>query len=1317
MKLSQLKDSASWRYLFFSGFVWGIAFTSYALNTVVKAGIIFCAILIIAYFVRYFFFDENKSFSFLEIFIVTISSYISLQLLQSYNYWGNLSISIDRVWNYEVLLWGVHLFFSFFILLSNYRQKIKLVFGSIFCTSIFFLPISSTPEGSLPFQIPTITSLILLGEAFLLKDNMEGYKSKKAWLIALSFFLVFLITSIFFSSNPGDSLIWVEKFIVLLVAIFSVSLIINNWQEWRQILIFTLFVNLLPLLFASTIKFLQISLHFNLISAITYRLNLTEFGRANLIARELMISFPVLVSAWINADPKWLRNFYLGLLVLTFVFFGLCQSWGGLIGSIFVVLSFFVIYKRNVILKLLPFRTKKYYKIPAFLIVCVGMLVAGTFFASRINIGTFNGRLFQFRASFWQLKDHLITGLGPGIYHIKAAYANKINWVADTDLTINNPLLPIRWYQDSSTYHAHNLFLEIGVGSGVFALISFVGFLFFFIRYGVDIQKKDGLLKKDKIYIIGLLLSLIAAIGWGFLDVMQTMPPFFATSVWVFVSLIISAEKLLFFEKIERKRNDSKLKLSVYRGFIFLVLFCMSIYLLIFTVGNGYYRKAFQSLRMQDWRSAVDYLNNASLWEPLNAKYQQLRAEALINLGDYAGAENAYERALQLKRNFAPYERQLGWLAWMRGDLQTAELHFTNAIAEDPNNAWSSDLYNSLALVKAAEGDFEATKDLFAIQLMVTPDLPVDSIWQFYGTEDGEKYIFPDPVLVENKVGTAAFQNRILVQLGKANFTNELLDHPIPDLDKMPILFDDVFPIMEKTYEDIPMQNVHDKRVKLATLVQAAQGMGLNDESDLYAQKFINDFPDSVFGYQKMAAFEFEKGHFQTAVDWLEMALQVSHNEKNTLLQLADVTIASGNWEKFNDIYSILEKNYPLDVNIYRQKFQSELLNGRKDEQVDALKHIVALEAKSSDYLDIYDILKENGSLDKAKKYCSLALDKSLISNSPLFSNEVGRIGQCFADIYGQKFESKLQKKGYQNPRLVSVITFFGWRSLGEIEKEIKISQTLLTQYPSQWEFSFLDSILMKDLGKLDLEEQQLLEAIKKDPIQLLPRLTLGERYEAQNRQEEAMQLLVDTVTSIPGSQDALVKFANAEVNAKKTSLASEYLQRVQRIGNYYSTGQIYSFWTEFPNAEIDAPSGEYVHPDFGETYAKKNLLLFMHPESSAQFLISLPNVGDSQTINFNLSVGMLPQSWLMEGDGVQFEVGLIAGGETETLFEAYIDPKQNLSKRYWHPVSLDLTAYQGDTVSIILKTSAGPNNDNRFDWAGWGNPAIIIENHPTRVP
>jgi hypothetical protein len=60
-------------------------------------------------------------------------------------------------------------------------------------------------------------------------------------------------------------------------------------------------------------------------------------------------------------------------------------------------------------------------------------------------------------------------------------------------------------------------------------------------------------------------------------------------------------------------------------------------------------------------------------------------------------------------------------------------------------------------------------------------------------------------------------------------------------------------------------------------------------------------------------------------------------------------------------------------------------------------------------------------------------------------------------------------------------------------------------------------------------------------------------------------------------------------------------------------------------------------------------------------------------------------------------------------VFSAHIDPKQNQADRRWHPFRVDLSDYGGQSVVLILETGSGPAGDNRFDWAGWGTPRLLV--------
>jgi hypothetical protein len=93
--------------------------------------------------------------------------------------------------------------------------------------------------------------------------------------------------------------------------------------------------------------------------------------------------------------------------------------------------------------------------------------------------------------------------------------------------------------------------------------------------------------------------------------------------------------------------------------------------------------------------------------------------------------------------------------------------------------------------------------------------------------------------------------------------------------------------------------------------------------------------------------------------------------------------------------------------------------------------------------------------------------------------------------------------------------------------------------------------------------------------------------------------------------------------------------------------------------------------------------------------------------------VGMKPESWAGEGDGVLFYVVASDGRSDEKLFEQYVNPFRNQGERKWIPVMVDLSQYAGEEMSIIFNTRSSPpanppRDDDRNDFAVWGAPEII---------
>ena len=94
------------------------------------------------------------------------------------------------------------------------------------------------------------------------------------------------------------------------------------------------------------------------------------------------------------------------------------------------------------------------------------------------------------------------------------------------------------------------------------------------------------------------------------------------------------------------------------------------------------------------------------------------------------------------------------------------------------------------------------------------------------------------------------------------------------------------------------------------------------------------------------------------------------------------------------------------------------------------------------------------------------------------------------------------------------------------------------------------------------------------------------------------------------------------------------------------------------------------------------------------------------------VSLGMKPEAWDKEGDGVLFRVGVSDGRTYDELFTQHVNAFGNPAERRWIPVMVDLSAYAGEEVDLIFNTNSSPKDkgdDPRNDHALWGGPEVIV--------
>jgi hypothetical protein len=169
-------------------------------------------------------------------------------------------------------------------------------------------------------------------------------------------------------------------------------------------------------------------------------------------------------------------------------------------------------------------------------------------------------------------------------------------------------------------------------------------------------------------------------------------------------------------------------------------------------------------------------------------------------------------------------------------------------------------------------------------------------------------------------------------------------------------------------------------------------------------------------------------------------------------------------------------------------------------------------------------------------------------------------------------------------------------------------------------------------------------------------------------------------------------------------------------VDDFYSTNGaasmevIYNFVVQPDTASNSTliPEGEVVEVQEWTIENTSKRVLYQHPSLSAVNRISFPVMIEPGTV-LAFDLGMSPETWQQPGDGVIFNVFLESEQGILQLFSDYIDPKNKVNDRRWHPHTIDLSEYAGQEVSLIFETGTGPEGDYQYDWAGWGEPRLLV--------
>ena len=252
-------------------------------------------------------------------------------------------------------------------------------------------------------------------------------------------------------------------------------------------------------------------------------------------------------------------------------------------------------------------------------------------------------------------------------------------------------------------------------------------------------------------------------------------------------------------------------------------------------------------------------------------------------------------------------------------------------------------------------------------------------------------------------------------------------------------------------------------------------------------------------------------------------------------------------------------------------------------------------------------------------------------------------------------------------------------------------------------------------LGEVALAQDQLDEAIphfqtaSKIHADSTTYIRLGDVYRMNGQINNAYKTYKQAAQVDPTNQIAKMHIAEslallADAQGKWNAALHMYREAINLYPSYWSNAN------STDQANVDHQFS-YINDNFldiNPSIQQNILIINRRPmrvllSSGAKFGVTIL---EEERLSF--SIGLSPDVWQVgKGDGVQFGVSIDEGSTNQNIFSTYIDPKNNYSDRRWYDYDIDLSSWAGKTVTITFAMGCGPNNDCRYDWAGWGEPNI----------
>ncbi|PWB54421.1 MAG: hypothetical protein C3F13_06605 [Anaerolineales bacterium] len=1217
------------------------------------------------------------------------------------------------------------------------------IFASFLLAALKYLQLSDLSSDQYSQSIGIKESALQISNRFiiLLRSPKRYFSSILTWGCL---YLGAVGLAVLFSPVPGRSLyFWLELGSMLGLATIA-SHVIRGTISWRiAAWAIVAIAGGIPVVLG-IIKLVSLIAPFGLLAALSYRLHPVEMGGANFIARSVLCVIPLALALSYRSTSRAEHWATRGMLAGSAFVMIYSRSWVGCFGWLAGLIVYIVLlYWPNLSklrIRLGSLIIGKGALILLTLLLALGFLGSAFYIAPRLNIYSYNGRLMHWEGALLAWADHPLFGGGPNNLTLQTPYANEVALSVSTQVTDDDPINNIRVNRTALKIHSLNNFLQAGSESGILGFLGFIGFLIALVWLGLKTifkpkEENAEFQKIQRAWAAACLAGIIGELAYGMADSLNVTPFFFSFPIWGLIGLLVALPHL------EQKENlvsgiiprgeipvysfsssgennnyhgGSKNHLSQLYQSVLIIIALLGV--LSPSISYYYYTRGFIAFQEHRWIDASNALLTANRFDPLNDKIIAMAAHVYLERGEILDGIRNYERASSLNQGYSPYLDQLGWLAWYQGNLGQATSYFKDAISKDPKEQWQDGLHEDLGLALAVQGYTAEALDMFKTAIELTPSSAADPIWKIQVlTNDG--LTAQNPILQLDPVyfygSPKDLEPRIKAHLGLSDYTERLFS--LRTGESSPLTLNDVINAVYVDYQDARRNNLTDAHLLLAAYAEAARQSDLLSIAEQAYREFQEYQPHSAYGFRDLGTLYSKQGRLADAQFELERAVIVSPKNTSSRFELISVYLDRRMWPEAGNEISKIEQQSVKTI-FHSDMYNSRLYELRSQyyrEQNNLAQAIIELEKAAlidgtpEDYLALSSMYRSIGDLQDSTNACLRVAVLMGQSYARPLDSRLWDIGQCLSQSTESNIAKKIATMPQLRPIISNIILGHFYFISGLFEQSLAYYHSAAYANPYDGGIHFFLGKTYEALGKQDQAADEYRKADELNPRESLSLLALGWMQWAQGKKEEAIITYRSAVDQTPGWDEAHTTLGNAFLYVGDRINADEQFNQACILKAAASMGKVYNFIAYLGEAAITSPAAEYVRADYFTIEGNREPVLYMHPDSQVDFTLAIPE--DGARLSFDIALS--PEVWTQPGDGVTF--GLFVEDSPDTskeIWSAYIDPKENIEDRRWLPYTIDLSPYGGQIIKLIFTTSSSPSGDNRYDWAGWGNPRISIQ-------